>query len=143
VSEKPRRRRAIPARVKLQVVIRQEGRCAACNEKLGKLEDTEFDHVPALWVREWNQEAQDTVPPANDPDALFAKHVDCHRAKSSGRRGEKTVTSHGSDAHAKGKVNRLTRQQEEFRSRILAKDAGEPVRRKSRWPKRPMKGRRR
>jgi hypothetical protein len=44
-------RKAIPDKVKLEVVIRQHSICAACGEKLGKLVDTEFDHVPAVQLR--------------------------------------------------------------------------------------------
>ena len=59
-------RKAIPDKVKLRVVIRQGGNCATCREKLGKLEDTQFDHVPAVQLRCWDPGAKDTVPPSND-----------------------------------------------------------------------------
>lgn len=29
--------------------------------------DCEWDHSPALHLREWDEEAQDTIPAANDP----------------------------------------------------------------------------
>jgi len=59
--------------LKLKVVLRQNSLCATCGERLGKLEDTQFDHVPALQLRCWDPEAKNTIPPANDVDTIFAK----------------------------------------------------------------------
>ena len=56
------------------------------------------------------------------------------------------ATSAGSDAHARAKSRRLTKKQEEFRARLLAKQEGPPkpapARRKKPWPKaRPIPSR--
>jgi len=134
-------RKAIPDKVKLKVVIRQGGACASCNEKLGKLEDTQFDHVPALQLRCWDPEAKDTVPPANDPEHIFAKHVDCHAAKTFGSKASKR----GADVTEIARTKRIARETEEFRRRMLAKlmDPNEvaeepPKRAKKKWPSRPF-----
>src|SRR5437879_6518273 len=110
-------RKAIPDKVKLKVVIRQGGACASCNEKLGKLEDTQFDHVPALQLRCWDPEAKDTVPPANDPEHIFAKHVDCHAAKTFGSKASKR----GADVTEIARTKRIAKDTDEFRRRMLAK----------------------
>jgi hypothetical protein len=47
----------------------------------------------------------------------------------------KTATK---DVPAIAKGRNITKREEEFRRRILAKDAGESVERKTRWPKRPF-----
>jgi len=136
-------RKAIPVTVRLDVVIRLEGRCKACGERLGKLADTEFDHVPALQLRGWDVEAGDTIPPANDPEHIQAKHVDCHKAKTTGRKGESKLNALHGDTAEIAKLRRVTKSEIEFRRRLLAKgepetDADERPKPKSRWPKRPF-----
>lgn len=117
------KRPAIPMRVKLDVVIRQEGRCACgCGQKLGSLAETEFDHVPALCFRDFDKKAGEFDPPANDPTRIFAKRVECHRQKTSGTK----ATSAGSDIHMQAKIDRLT-----GRTKAKAKRS---------WPKQVMPG---
>lgn len=133
------RRKAIPLKVKLQVLLSQ-ARCASCGEKLGALDDVEFDHRPPLVMRRWDDAAGDFDPPQNDPQYLQATHCDCHLALTTGRRGEKTVTTRGSDIGEAARVKRIAREHEAFRSRLLT--PGAPKReRKSRWPKRKMQSR--
>lgn len=137
-------RKGIPVTVKLKVVIRQDSKCATCGERLGKLEDAEFDHVPALQLRCWDPEAEDTVPPANDEGHIFAKHVDCHAAKTFGSKASKR----GADVTEIARTKRIAKDTEEFRRRMLAKGdpdaAVEPSskRPKRAWPKRsfPKRG---
>lgn len=50
---------------KLDIVIRQEGKCAITGHKLGTLRETRFDHRPPVHEREWDEAAQNTIPPAN------------------------------------------------------------------------------
>ena len=74
---------SMPVLVKLDVVIRQEGKCACgCNQKLGSLKEIEFDHVPALIFREYDPETKLYTPDANDPTRIFAKRIECHLKKT-------------------------------------------------------------
>jgi hypothetical protein len=135
-------RKAIPVLVKLTVVIRQNSKCAECGEPLGKLDGTEFDHIPALQLRCWDPDAKDTVPPANDEASIFAKHADCHAAKTFGTGGSKR----GADVTEIARTKRISKSEEEFRRRILAKtdpavELPEPPRRKSQWSSRPFEKR--
>ena len=132
-------RKAIPDLVKLKVVLRQNSLCPTCGERLGRLEDTQFDHVPALQLRCWDPEAKNTIPPANDVESIFAKHTDCHAAKTFGSKASKR----GADVTEIARTKRISRDTEDFRKRMLAKvdpDAPPPVERKGKkkWPKRPF-----
>jgi hypothetical protein len=132
-------RKAIPDLVKLKVVLRQDSLCATCRERLGRLEDTQFDHVPAVQLRCWDPEAKDTLPPSNDVEHIFAKHTDCHAEKTFGSKASKR----GADVTEIARTKRITRDTEEFRQRMLAKvdpdvPQVEEPRRKRKWPKRPF-----
>lgn len=131
-------RKAIPVLVKLQVVLRQDSLCATCRERLGKLDDVQFDHVPAVQLRCWDPEAKDTIPPSNDVEHIFAKHIDCHAAKTFGSKASKR----GADVTEIARTKRISKETEAFRQRILAKSDPEveppPDRKKTRWPKRPF-----
>lgn len=141
-DERPRpRRKAIPDRLKLEVTLKQGGRCKACGEKLHELADTQFDHRPALVNRNVNAEGSDYIPPQLDPEHIQALHVDCHRVRTSGR----PATTAGSDIHIRDKTKALQEQQAEFRRNLHAKGSGEPPpaakKAKGRWPKRKMESR--
>ncbi|TYO65417.1 hypothetical protein FXV83_15895 [Bradyrhizobium hipponense] len=131
-------RKAIPVSVKLEVVIRQHSLCSKCGQRLGKLDDTQFDHVPAIQLRCWDAEAKDTTPRSNDPAFIEAKHTDCHAKKTFGSREELTR----GDVQEIARTKRVAKDTEEFRRRMLAKgdpevEAPQP-RRKKAWPKRPF-----
>lgn len=100
------KRPPMPVRVKLDVVIRQEGKCKATRQKLGELKNTNFDHRPALFERKFDTETNDTIPPANDPGFIEAITVAAHYVRTNGRGGEKRISSVGSDAHRRAKVRR-------------------------------------
>jgi hypothetical protein len=132
------KRRKIPNFVKQSVLSRQEHLCACgCGEELGAKQAINFDHSPALWVREQNRAGTDTVPPANDPDHIFAMTVTCHKRKTFHPRG--LHTSLGSDIHAAAKTKRSG---EKFkvvrkpRRTAFQRKHGKII--KSRWPKRKM-----
>jgi hypothetical protein len=132
-------RKAIPDKLKLKVVIRQGGGCAACPEKLGKLEDTQFDHIPAVQLRCWDPEAKDTIPPSNDEEHIFAKHVDCHAAKTFGSKASKR----GADVTEIARTKRIAKETEEFRRRMLSRLIDDPASeqerpKKRKWPSRPF-----
>lgn len=133
-------RKAIPLKVKLQVLVRQ-ARCGACGEKLGSVDDTRFDHRPALVARPWGAGAGDFDPPQLDPEHIEAIHVDCHLHRTVGRRrgASKTVTTRGSDVGEAARTKNIVAKQEEFRRRLLEKEPGKSSRPPSRWPKRTMR----
>lgn len=137
-------RKAIPVLVKLKVVLRQDSKCVTCGEPLGKLECTEFDHIPAIQLRIWDEEAKDTVPPSNDESCIFAKHENCHDAKTFGTKASRR----GADVTEIARTKRIAKDTEAFRKRILAKndpdaEAAEEPRQKKKWPKRPFPSRKR
>lgn len=137
----PRFRKTIPVTVKLQVVIRQHSLCAECGARLERLEDIEFDHIPAVQLRCWDPEAKDTTPGSNDPEFIFAKHVDCHAKKTFGTKSSKR----GADVTEIARTKRVAKETEAFRRRMLAKgdpDALEdPKQPKKKWPSRPFEKR--
>lgn len=93
-----RYRPAIPDRVKLLVVLRQDGLCGCeCLERLGTLANTEFDHCPPLALREYEEPTRTYTPDANDPDKIVARVKVHHRDKTNHPRGPHT--SVGSDRH--------------------------------------------
>lgn len=101
-------RRAMTTTFKLAVMVKQ-ARCPLCHERLGSLTEVDFDHSTPL-----------ALGGADDETNVVAVHRSCHRMKTSGTQ----ATSAGSDIHAIAKSKRLTKAQEEFRARMLAK--GEP-----------------
>jgi hypothetical protein len=135
-------RKAIPDRVKLQVVIRQDGKCATCGERLAAVEVTQFDHIPAVQLRIWDPEVKDTIPPSNDEGHIFAKHTDCHAAKTFGSKASKR----GADVTEIARTKRIAKETEAFRRRMLAKsepdvEIEQPKRTKKKWPKRSFPSR--
>lgn len=139
-------RKAIPTLLKLKVVLRQNSKCATCGEPLGKLDLTEFDHVPAIQLRTWDEEARDTIPPSNDESCIFAKHDNCHDAKTFGTKASKR----GADVTEIARTKRIAKDTENFRRKILAKndpdadpEAQQERKPKKQWPKRPFPSRRR
>lgn len=87
-------RPAIPKKIKALVMLRQGGRCKVLNVKIGEgFAKVEFDHRPALWERKFDTEARggrgDTIPPANDPDAIDALSVDAHKPRTKRDAGRK------------------------------------------------------
>lgn len=128
------KRKAIPDRVKLIAALRRMGLT---------ITEVQFDHNPALWLRPINPLTGDTIPPANDPDHIDMLLLVEHKTKTFGRGGDKRITTAGSDIGNISKTRRVSADHEEFRRRMLAKDAGEepPVekqKRKSKWPSRPF-----
>lgn len=121
MGERPKSfRLEIPTRVKLEVLVRQEGKCSTCKEKLPR--EIDFDHVPALAIRAWDADQDDTIPPANDPNYIFAKcrHT-CHKTKTHGTR----ATTAGSDANVIARVRAKEKRErettEEYATRVLGR----------------------
>lgn len=106
-GERPKRK-AIPDKIKLEVVLRQDGRCTHCGERLGPLTGLNFDHRPAIINRDVNEAGTDYVPPQLDPEFIEAIHeVPCHDERTAGRGGERRITTAGSDIHIRDKTQRL------------------------------------
>jgi hypothetical protein len=101
-------RKKLTAVQKLQIMVRQ-ARCPLCNEKLGELTDTEFDHAQAL-----------VNGGADDLENFQAVHADCHDKKTNGPGGERRVTTAGSDRHIADKTDRLSESYRDFQRRLLA-----------------------
>jgi len=83
-----RYRPAIPDRVKLIAALRFIGLTTA---------DVEFDHCPALGLREYDEETRTYTPPANEPEKIVMRLKQDHRDKTNHPRGPHTVI--GSDRH--------------------------------------------
>jgi hypothetical protein len=115
------KRKTIPLGVKRMVLTRQGGYCPECGEVLRN--DTEYDHRPAIILRQVNAAGDDYDPPQNDPDHIEALHKSCHLRRTVGRvvGAAKTVTTKGSDAGLAAKFRRLER----------------PIKTKRKWPSGP------
>lgn len=90
-SEGAPRRRRLTTLDKLRIVVAQ-ARCPDCGEKLGALENIEFDHPHPLGLNG-----------ADDLENRVARHKACHARKTRGHKG----TTYGSDIHAIAKTKRL------------------------------------
>lgn len=102
----------------------------------------QFDHNPALEFRPINPVTGDTIPPANDASYIDMLLVAEHKTKTFGRGGEKRITTADGDIGKIAKMRRITKQQEAFRRRLLAKETGETLPEpRSKWPKRKLSGR--
>jgi hypothetical protein len=132
-------RKCLPMSVKLAVALRALG---------FKPEDkVQFDHDPALALREWDQEKQDFIPPQHDPEYIVIRTEPAHDRKTNGS----GATSHGSDKHVIAKIDRVGEAEKAFRRRLLAKsdpDIETSPRPRSRIPSRgfsrqhrPLRGR--
>jgi len=132
------RRRPIPDSVKLQVALRRFDLTTAM---------VRFDHSPPLAMREWDDVARDTIPPANDPDFIQMLLVDEDRVKTFGRGGERRISTADGDIGKIAKMRRNAKKEAAFRAQLLAKATGieppAPFKRKRVWPTRPFPNRKR
>ena len=120
-------RKDITLRVKLAVALRMLG--------FAKGQRIDFDHDPALGLRDWDEAAQDFIPPQLDPELITIRSKPAHDVKTNGN----GATSYGSDKHAIAKIDRVSEAVEAFRKRMLAKvdpDVDAPPRERSRIPSR-------
>ncbi|CCE05820.1 conserved hypothetical protein [Bradyrhizobium sp. STM 3843] len=120
-------RKDIPLRVKLAVALRMLG--------FVKGQRVDFDHDPALGLRDWDEQKRDFIPPQLDPDFIVIRTKPDHGLKTNGN----GATSYGSDKHTIAKIRRVSAEAEAFRLRMLAKkdpDIDAPPRERSRIPSR-------
>ena len=124
-------RKAITMRAKLQSALLAAGYDWEAITTPGAIH---FDHTPPLGLRA--RKGKDFDPPQGDARFIRPMLAADHRRKTSGTK----ATSAGSDVHAIAHAKRLTKQQQEFRDRMMAKDAGEePPPKRSKWPTRKMR----
>lgn len=83
----------------------------------------EWDHSPCLALRFVDPETGQLVPHPNDPQFIRPLRKADHKAKTNGRRGEKRVTSAGSDIHAIARSRRLVKA-EKAHAEAMADKAG-------------------
>lgn len=116
--------------VKLQAAILQLGLDPA---------RVDFDHNPALGLREFNEETKTYTPDANDPKFITVlERGGAHRIKTSGT----PATSAGSDIHRIAKVKRLAKARAAHEAALSGRAAGEHIRARAKPGKRPWpKGR--
>ncbi len=89
------------------------------------LEHIEFDHYPALCDRPFDTDAQDFIPPQNDPEFIIPREQSAHLEKTTGRKvgAAKTVTTLGSDLGNRRKTADI-RAREAYHRAALASKAG-------------------
>jgi len=120
----------MPIKVKLQAALHAIGMT---------LEDTDFDHCPPLQLRVFDPVAGDTIPPANDAVYIVPRPREAHRAKTM---GIQTKAKAAGDVTEIAKTKRLAGEQEQFRSRLLAKEPrGDVEKPKGKWASRPFQTR--
>jgi hypothetical protein len=107
-ANRPLRRKSIPLKNQLHAALYQLGL---------EPQEAELDHCPALVLRDYDEKAGDTEPKANDPKYLIWRTREDHKKKTFGTK----ATSAGGDIHRAAQMRRLTKKQEEFRARLMAK----------------------
>jgi hypothetical protein len=110
VKQEPRRRYRMAERL---AVLARQGRCARCDERLGPETGLQYDHIIPL-----------ALGGADHIDNLQALHIDCHKAKTTGRRGESRLSIRDGDQQKIAKARRIRskreREFEEYRRRLLS-----------------------
>lgn len=104
------KRRSLSLKDKLEVMVKQ-AICPACGERLGDLDGLDWDHIHPLALGGSD----------NDNGNFQVLHRSCHRKKTSGTK----ATSAGSDIHEIAKTKRLTKDHNEFVSKLLSRECGE------------------
>lgn len=105
------KRRAIPVRIKIVVLMAQAYKCALCHfrDVNVRKRGTNFDHEPALRLRDLTEDGSEYVPHQHDPKYLQALCKVCHDIKTRGS----GATTAGTDV---GKIKKERR-----RDKALAK----------------------
>ncbi len=99
-------RASIPRRTKLEILLRQKGRCADCGTRLD-VERIVFDHRPPLALRSPEDDP-------NDPQGLAAICPSCDRLKTN------------RDLAEIARTKRLALTEAEYQARMAAKVCGRP-----------------
>lgn len=76
-------RPAIPRAVAVELAIRQGGKDPKTGDRLDPMGGgVEIDHDPPLWMRDFDCEKRDTIPPANSVDHMTMFNKATHRKKT-------------------------------------------------------------
>lgn len=142
------KRRALPKKLKLAILARQNDRCADCGAELFTSEKTKpiFDHRPPLQLRAVNDTGTDWVPAQHDIEWLAAICADpCNKLKTFGR---SKATTRGGDiteiARSKRIRKRIAASAEAQKDRaqfLIDRRFKKLNRARKSWPKRKMQGR--
>jgi hypothetical protein len=100
--------------VKLEAILIHGPVLDEDGNRICKVEELDFDHQPPLMLRVWNPDANDTEPPANDPQYLVPMARVAHRKKTAKK-----------DVPEIAKTKRLAADHEDFRRKILSRECGE------------------
>lgn len=103
----------VSLKVKLESILIHGPVLDEDGNRVCKVEDLDFDHQPPLMMRVWNPEANDTSPPANDPNYLVPMIRESHRRKTA-----------KIDIPQIAKTKHLAEWQEDFRRKLLSKECG-------------------
>lgn len=121
-----RRRKSIPSAVKIDALLIMLG--------FDPTRAIDWNHRPALGLREFDEDTGLYTPDELDPRYLEPQYAEDHDVITNGSK----ATSAGGDIHKIAKAKRLSREQEEFRRRMLAKKPGKPREKSGRIPSRPF-----
>lgn len=123
----------MPLSVKLEAAILQLGLNPS---------DVEYHHSPPLGLREYDETTGLYTPDENDAKHIVIMSGQAHKLQTSGRVGLKGSVVDG-DTHKIAKAKRGAKKEEEFRRRLLAKEPGAPVKKKSKykWGKQKLRSR--
>ncbi len=122
-------RKAIPPAVKMEVLLRQGGKCAceigAAHANCGlsfapddaRKSNIEFNHNPPLDNRNFSMVDSDFIPPQNDPAYIRAEFKDHHAVHSRGTK----ATTRGSVVGESARAARLQTKNAEHADRMQAK----------------------
>lgn len=124
------KRKAVPQYVRLIVAERQGGVCkCGCGTPIwtGKKCNVQWDHEPALRLRDIDVVAGDYIPPQHDPRYLDGLCRDAHQAKTNGT-GASTA---GTDTGKIKKERKRMKGPKKFKKRIQSRgfEKSKPMRR--------------
>ena len=81
----------------------------------------QWDHDPALELREFNAATKKYTPDANDPKFIRYRATAAHDKKTHGPGGEKRITTKGGDNHTARQLDRLKDANRDHTKAIAAK----------------------
>lgn len=84
-----------------------------------RIDQVEWHHDPPLALRQWNEKTHDYDPPQGDPTYIRLLTKEEHKTQTHGRGGEKRATTADGDLYKIRRANRLAKDTEEFRARLL------------------------
>lgn len=114
------RPRALKIAEKLEIIINQNGKDTDTNERLLPLDEgVQFDHRPAIQMRKWDADAQDTIPPSCDLKFIAAINKSTH--------GKKTKK----DVAAIAKIKRINKKAKGEQSKWKTKIPSRPFQKRS------------